>query len=306
MDPLTHDERIAALLDGRLSEQERAALLAELGASDDELELLVDSAGITAELEAEDRAAGVIPITTPRPGESEPRRIHRPPVWRRRGVLAGALAAVLVIGLAPFAFRRWTSTSGNRPGFLAPVAALSEADAGIPVGLGPRGPDTRGDGVQVGERAASLRFGTLAADVEVARRAGELDRVRAYSDTIATLLEEAGHDAAASSYHEVAARNTMPQQDELVRLASEARGLLRKSLVDLGVWTEAARVAVKRRDTRFFEIPDSRRYLEGKVDGLTQTGGAALERVRSARPRAGATDWNRLEAALDELLQDAG
>src|SRR5438270_491112 len=95
-------ERLAALLDGRLQEAERDALLAELAAHDDGAGALGDVAAVLRDLEA----AGAVPAedlrappirrqarsplrpspcsTTCRPAPPPPRRIVRCPPHRRR------------------------------------------------------------------------------------------------------------------------------------------------------------------------------------------------------------------------------
>ena len=66
-------ERIARLLDGQLGEREREALLAELAASDDGLELLGDAAALLREMED----AGDLPADPPVPIDIDPDRVRR-------------------------------------------------------------------------------------------------------------------------------------------------------------------------------------------------------------------------------------
>ncbi|HEX6747196.1 MAG TPA: hypothetical protein VF092_07835 [Longimicrobium sp.] len=304
MDPLTNDERIAALLDGRLSEQERAELLAELGASDDELEILVDSAGITRELEEEDRDEGVIPITVPRPAEAVPTPITRPPVWRRPAVLGLAAAAVLVIGIAPFAWKKFSRPDHPRY-FSVAVAELTHPDAAIPPGWSDVRAETRGSEGALSARAVAVRFGALTADLDRAVRAGDRDRAKEYANEIAGLLARHGESQAAREYAQFALRPNLPPADSLSKILDPTPPTLDRENVRLGGWAEAARFAVEDEDVRFFRGRESTRYLDGEIPDLNPAAVDALERVRGARPGAGASDWDQMEQALTELLEEA-
>ncbi|HEX8394623.1 MAG TPA: hypothetical protein VF665_19910 [Longimicrobium sp.] len=64
-------EELAALLDGRLEERERAEVLARLDASDDDYEDFLDAAALLAEFDAEDEAAGLAPAHATHTGAPE-------------------------------------------------------------------------------------------------------------------------------------------------------------------------------------------------------------------------------------------
>jgi hypothetical protein len=302
MDPLTNDERIAALLDGRLNEQERAALLAELGTSDDELDLLIESAGITAELEEEDRAAGVVPITMPRPGEAEPRTPVRPPVWRRMPVLAAAAVAVLAIGGGVLLTR-----GAGRQGSASDAAARAlAAEGGVPEDLIHVFAETRGGGGELGVPAVSFRYGTLDADLEIAAlRGSDQERVRATADSVAILLAENGQNAAARDYARIAERPDTPTPESLQRLRRETTDLLNERMVAFGRWVQMARIAAYRRDAAFFRSGTSASYVTGTMQGWDPGTASALQRVRDAISTDGTPDWARLRPALDELQREA-
>ncbi|HEX8246207.1 MAG TPA: hypothetical protein VF541_22035 [Longimicrobium sp.] len=300
MDPLTNDERIAALLDGRLSGQERDALLAELGISDDELEILVDSAGITAELEEEDHAAGVIPLSSRQPRDAETPRITRPPVWRRPALLSAAAVAVLAIG-GGLLLSRGTS------GAASPVGLLADPGAGVPAAWTYPWTPTRGDGTP--RRAASVRFGAFAADLELSAHARDSTRTAAYADSVARLLEGLGSAAsAAPGFRRLAEGRTVPTVEQVQRLAVRATEVLPEPrMAELGTWIETARVAAEHRDEKFFAERQTRSYLEGAARLLpSEAARAALGRVRAALPAGSAPDWPRLRPALDDLLKEAG
>lgn len=300
MDPLTNDERIAALLDGRLGEQERAALLAELGLSRDELEILLDSAGITAELEEEDRASGVVPITMPPRTEGEPRMIVRPPLWRRQAVLSAAAVAVLAVGGGLLLTRGRTDAYAT-----SAVQALANPSRGLPDSVQRPWAVSRGSGGRLGP-AVSVRYGALAADLAIAANAGDRARFTAIADSIAELLAGGGNRVAVRDYAQLASGSTIPPPAALARLRDETAESMDGERVALGDWIEAARVAAFYRDARFFRSKVSRRFLYGEVKLETQAAEDELKAVRAAVPKEGGPDWGRLVPALSGLLEETG
>jgi len=301
MDPLTNDERIAALLDGRLGEQERAALLAELGLSRDELEILLDSAGITAELEEEDRASGVVPITMPPRAEREPRRIVRPPLWRRQAVLSAAAVAVLAVGGGLLLTRGRTDAYAT-----SAVQALANPGRGLPDREQRLWAVSRGGGDDLGP-AVSVRYGALAADLAIAANAGDRARFIALADSIAELLAGGGNRVAVRDYAQLASGSTIPPPAALARLRAETAESMDGERVALGDWIEAARVAAFHHDAGFFRARVSRPYLHGEVElDLTRAAEDELKAVRAAVPKEGDPDWGRLGTALSGLLRETG
>jgi hypothetical protein len=301
MDPLTTDERIAALLDGKLGEQERAALLAELGLSRDELEILLNSAATLSELEEEDRAAGVIPITAHRLTETHAPKRERPPVWRRPAVLSAAAAAVLAIG-GGLVLTRERGASPTRA-----VAELSDPGRGLPNTVPSPFSANRGNG-QMSGRRQSVRYGALAADLEIAAIGNNLERFHALADSISELLAETGDRVALSDYAELAERPTIPPRDLIERLQAETAGTMDRELVAFGNWLEAARVAAFYGDQRFFRSRISTRYLHGSAmpGQPTRAAQTALQRARAAIRKEGGPDWKALNDALSGLLAEAG
>lgn len=299
MEPLTQAERIAALLDGRLDERERARLLAELGASDDDLEILVNSASITRELEDEDRAAGAVPITVPRAREAAPGRVW----WRRPSVMAGAAAAAVLLAIAPLVLRRGSSDAA----FASPVADLANPRAGLPANWSLPWAETRGEGVRLGSRATSVRFGALATDMELAALSGDPAGFDSAAASAATLLRENGEPLFSGTYRRLS-ENELPRIDSLRHLHAETAAGLRVEMVELGAWAEAARVAAKLRDAAFFRSELSRRFVHDAVPAAqnSEDVAAALRAVRNAVSRGAVPDWPRLEPALAELLRSAG
>jgi hypothetical protein len=300
MDPLTTDERIAALLDGKLGEQERAALLAELGLSRDELEILLNSAATLSELEEEDRAAGAIPIGAPRAAPPEPRKV-RTAVWRRPAVLSAAAAAVLAIGGGLLLTR-----DRGGPSSASAVYALANPGRGLPYEQRTVLPANRGPDEGALGRRGAVRFGVLAADLEIAANAGHRQQFSALADSIADLLGQAGNRGA-GDYEQLASAGRIPSRRERARLQEETTETMDPAMAALGDWAEAARVATHFRDQAFFRSRISARYLHPEPSlRLPDPVMARLDSVRDAVPAKGAPDWTRLESALSDLLKEAG
>src|SRR5688572_15254455 len=92
--PPIDPERIAALIDGRLSSAEREALLAQLDASPEMFEAYVDAVSAMPEISAESAAAEGAPASPASQRRPRPFRSYAPAI---------ALAAVLLVAVAlPF------------------------------------------------------------------------------------------------------------------------------------------------------------------------------------------------------------
>ncbi|HEX9937297.1 MAG TPA: hypothetical protein VGB15_09245 [Longimicrobium sp.] len=293
MERLTDAERLAALLDGRLGERERAELMARLGGSGEDLDLLADAAAVTRELEAEDRAAGVEPITAPRPAAARPR-----PPWRWVSVAA---AAAVLLALAP---RAWRELTGGPPAPEEVVALLDDPAYRPPPGgwEPPPSGGTRGGRAGLNRRTASVQFGALSASLATAARAGDSARVRSAASDAAAVLRSRGNVVDAGRYAAVAGRGSA-DATELARLLRSASETLDPPAVSLGVWAEGARVAARQKDAAFFAKPVSQAYLSEKPPELWPEAVEALALVRSAALRGGAPDWAALEEALYTLLE---
>ncbi|MBD0319112.1 MAG: hypothetical protein ICV87_02190, partial [Gemmatimonadetes bacterium] len=154
---MSDDERLAALLDGRLDEREREALLARLAASDDEYYLFSDTASLLRELEEEEEEEEkVVPIAVPRR-----RRWSTPARWAIALPLAAMLAGVAIVT----ARAREENAAGD------PVRLASRLEGeGLPAGWTgrPRWSSDRG-GASGGERGTqAVRAGALMVDLAVA------------------------------------------------------------------------------------------------------------------------------------------
>lgn len=256
-------ERLAALLDGRLKGREREEAIARLAASDEDFEAYADALAISAELNAEEEE-GVTPIA--------PRR--RAPA-RRWLAMAAVLAAV---ALAPWLWTRFAARTDA-----ARFAAQIEA-GGLPAGwdASPWGA-TRGAGDALSPEARAARLGARLVDLELAVRARGPEAAALASETAMLLEGIPASGPTATIYREIARRAGEPPE-QLEPLLEQGRDMVPllagEERVELGAWTEAARIAAARRDRDFFESSQLER-IAGTA-GLEPPARAALERIRAA------------------------
>lgn len=296
-EPTVDPERLAALLDGRLDERERAEVLARLAASEEDFEAYVDAIAVTRELEAGDEAEGVTPL--------------RPPGrrwWQRPGGHWLAIAAVLAgIALAPWLWTRASGPDLRDPGRY--VALLEAEGAGLPAGWD-RTPwaVTRGPGDPLTPEARAVRLGVRLTELELAARAGDPAAAALAGEIVALLEEVRGAGPVAAIYGEVRRRAGEPAET-LKPLLEQGRKAVAQvageEMVALGAWAEAARVAAARRDAEFFRSRESREMLgrAGGLPGVGEPARAAVGRIRAALEGGGAMDWNAVEQGATELLR---
>jgi hypothetical protein len=313
MERLTPAERMAALLDGRLTAEEQAALLAEIGASDDDLETLVDAAAVTRELEDEDRAEelrppavagvpadaeteteGVVPIT------AAPSRRKARPFWADRRVLAAAAVMVLAVGSGLWLAR-------DRPA-ATPADALP-AGMRLPPGWKHSFSIRRGSGDDaLARRTTAFRFGALETDLQIAAQSNDAAAARKTAGEIRELLIQPGGAALmADDYERMAASPTGPSVARVREVATQTRLALDARLAAFGAWVEGARLAAAARNEAFFHDRLGRDYLAGHAPAGVGDGAAdALGRVRGALHEGDTPDWAALRQALDDLMAEVG
>jgi hypothetical protein len=259
-------ERLAALLDGRLKGREREEAIARLAASDEDFEAYADALAISAELNAEEE--GVTPIT------ARPRRA----LARRWLAMAAVLAGV---ALAPWLWTRYTARTD-------PARFAAEIEAGgLPAGwdASPWGA-TRGPGDAIAPDARAVRLGARLVDLELAVRARSPAAAALASETAMLLEGIPASGPTATIYREIARRAAEPPE-QLEPLLAQGRELVPLlagvERVELGAWTEAARIAAARGDRDFFESRAARSQLErmAGTPGLEPSARTALERIRA-------------------------
>jgi len=296
-------ERIAALLDGRLDERQRAEVLAELASSEEAFEAFVDAAAVAPELTLRGSQAGV--------GEQRPRR-HRNG-WRGPRGRWLALAAVLAgIAIAP-----WSWSKLGRPDARSSeqfAVLLADAGTGLPKGWeGQPWSTMRGSSDGLAPHARAIRLGARLVDLELAARAGDRPTTGATATDIAVLAEGLPAGGVVGALHRDIARRAGEPASRLAP-ASLAAGrvaaarLAGEDLVTLGVWLEAARIAAARRNADFFRGEHGRALLARSASdvGWGEPARQALERVGAAMPAGRAPEWGALEQALTDALRVLG
>ena len=287
-------ERIAALIDGRLSAAERTALLAELEASPEAFEIYNDAVAALREGDME-TAPGMAAGTSP--ARSTPR-------WFRTYAPVMALAAALVIAVALPMMRR-----AGRSGLEEPraIAALV-GPTGDATTIWQRTPwnESRGSTDALSARSRAVRIGARIVDLELLARAGDTSATR-IALQIASLLDAVPAGAvAASAYRSLASQAIgSASADALGRAASFAEQVAGVSAVRVGAWIEVARIAAAQRNASFFQSM-KREEVEGAITSLptlpasARSAFAELTRLLDASPR----DWPAVENALSTLLRE--
>jgi hypothetical protein len=157
-----------------------------------------------------------------------------------------------------------------------------------------------------------VRYGTRAAELQLAARARDTAAVAALAGQTAVLLDDlAGSGPAASRYRRVGAAPGA-SADSLRSLldAAWAAGAPLVGLEDawLGAWLAAARAAATRRDVAFFKTPTSRRLVHALAasSALDPAVLPAARRVAAAVEGAGPPRWTVLERDVSSVLTAVG
>lgn len=304
-EPRNDDERLSALLDGRIKDPQRRELLAHLAASDDDLEVFADTAVILRQLEEGARAE-------PPKGRGD---LASPPSVRKRGWRSPARAGLATVGLlvlaAVWVSRQRASALGD-PVHLA--ARLEEPDSGLPAGWidDPRWAAVRGGQppaqTQREHAVAAAKAGILLTDLAVAVRAGDTTNTRILARQLRGRFEPGvGRVSPLRQIEDRAGAPAESLEPLLARATDRLEDQLGKDHLQLGAWTEAALLAARRRDAAFFRDDAMLRRAETLTGenpfAHTAVAGvrAAVERVRAATA-AETPAWSTLEAELATLL----
>jgi hypothetical protein len=285
-EPVIDPERLAALLDGRLSKAERAELVSRLAASEQTLEAYADAAAVAGELQ---------------PG----RRRWLPPA--RWIAIAAALAG---LALAPWLWTRARSGARDDPGRF--VALLASQTGALPAGLdaNPWG-SVRGPDQALTARARAARLGARLVDLELAVQRRDTMAAVVAADIRALLDWIPAAGPVSAMYRDIGARTGVAPRElepQLAQAGSAVAGLAGPDLVQLGAWAEAARIAAAAQDAAFFQARQSRATLarSGTLAGLTMPARAVIGRLQPALAAERTPDWNALGRDLTELLRALG
>lgn len=284
--------RIAALIDSRLSGGERERLVDLVGET--------DAAGVLSDAVA--ALADVQATAPPAPAESAQRRAARrwhPGVWM---ALAAGIVGILLI---PFAWSRaHRATHGGPERYAALVVAHGTR---IPSGWDDTPWDVTRGSAELTPEARAFRIGVRVTDLGVAVRQGDSTASRYAAEIAALVGEIPGAAPVSAAYRRVAMQRagSLAAHSALVDSATRAmRMLSRPDVVRLGAWVEAARLAAVAGDTSFFESPETRDVL-GEVtrSRLPETFRGAIEPLHQVINRPNSFDWTEIQS---ELRQAAG
>lgn len=283
-DPRLDPNELAALMEGRLGERERAALLARLADDDEAREVLAEAAVLAGEMEAPGSggAGSGTPVIPLRPGT---------PARRWPWLAAAAVVAGLALGVL-----LW-SGGGAGDAVGRPLAML-EADAGpLPAGWDEAPwPATRSAVGPLTEEARAGRLGARLVQLELAVAAGD-PALSPLAAEIAALLEPVpAAGPVADRYRRIGGEGGASAGDLRDARRSVAE-LVERDALELGAWTAAARVAAYRGDAEFFR---DRGVLERAAasDALSPRVREQVERVRGAVEGR----WGQLAEELARLM----
>jgi hypothetical protein len=298
MDPIDSNvdlELIAALIDGRLSGEDRARAVKLLAESDDALEIFAN----TLRQKQETPDVKVVPITTA-------------PRWRQWKVMV-PVAAAAVLAILP------TLISRGPQAVLASEYAMALAqDPHFASGLRSdwdqrpwtvtRGAETSlgaTDARPVGSPAESklaFRLGVRSLDLQVALRRGDTALARRLTNEVLGNLNAVElAESVAAKYTEVRSRLATDGVARSIEQASEAEGelreLLRSPSFAYGQWVGAAELAAQTHDAAFFQSSRGTRFVRSTIPG----GGLAAEDTEALRSIDGLTTRGLTDQALDEI-----
>jgi len=271
--------RIAALLDGRLTSQERQELLTELSASDEWRWVLADAARLAA------------PV---------PQVVRRStPAWFRPA-LAIAASVVVVVG-AGLWFR------GQRDGAGGVLATLNRLQGPLPAGWSDRPwSSNRGASGPTTDHGRAVRVGVTLADLHLAIA----NRDTAATIALLTQSESLLADVAGSSLllgslralavdsRRVAAERTAAE-DEVFR---EVAKLVGDAGASQGAWLEMARLAAIERDGRFFSGEGNGGVLEALVTSKDSSLQDEVRQLQTALAPPLPRDWTGIRTQIEHIL----
>jgi hypothetical protein len=309
-EPRHDDERLSALLAGRLEGPERDELLAYLSTADEDREVFAHAAAILREMDEEDaqeEGPGVKAVPPPRreaPVRSMAKSTRgwprRPPRW----AVPAALAGLVVLG-----WLAWPR--GGAPDVRPLALALSVHDAGrgLPFDAsrpseGIPGDTMRGEAASGREPESAAQAGAFLVRLALAVQEGD----SAATATLALQTRERFDPRGGSALEQIRTRAGAPPA-ELQPLLEEATDRLERRLepghLRLGAWTEAARLAAGQQNAGYFRSRDSAAMLR-LAERLTQDDPQAREAVEAVRRELSAgdqRDWSALATNLAALLQ---
>lgn len=292
------EEKLAALIDERLTESDRAALLSQIASSDEALSLLADAAAALGEVEGA--------------REHQPGPAARPPMrlraWYRRSSVWVALAAgVIGVGLFQWARKDGGGIGSDDPGRFAQSLQFRQ---GMELDVARSHPWSQVRGTQqIATMVAAVRVGAYVTDVQLA-----LNEPTSGSDSATTRLvaeltrlldQTPGGGLGAQAYRALVTDSIRhkPGEDATARAAASS---IDPDFVDLGAWAEAALIATHAHDAGFFQRAAGRQLLQRLLDGgrLTDATRPFVGRVTADLASQTATiDWTQLQSNVEQMVR---
>lgn len=336
-DAWNEDEWVAAFLDGRLDERQRAEMLARLTIDPEAYEHFAATAAILRQAEEAEKADAAVaadedetvalpgspPAGAPLPAPISADAMPEPapdrgvtPLHPRRSAtavrwlaLAAGIAALALAGRA-----LWPRTSpAEGPVRLAmrlehPEQRLSTDWIAHRPWSSPRGEDQGGTLTQEEKAARAARAGAELVDLAVAVQGKDTIQTQLLAGRIDELYGQPGRQSVELREIMDGAGGPPDRLRPLVERATDriVRRLEHQAALELGAWTEAARLAADRKDVGFFRDPRTRSTLDRLVPlaAADPPARAAAERVRLLLPGGAAPpQWDALVPALAALAR---
>lgn len=288
--PSLDPERLAALLDGRLSNAEAAVVRAQLASADDDtLAVYADVVAIVSEMERHQGAPPlVVPIDTARRSR-----------WLRFPL---ALIAASVLGIV--VLKGYTGRQA-RLAESGPFQYAAALPATIVAPTAPAWSVTRGAEQAVSENGRSVRLGALVTDMDLAL-AHDDTAVISIAEVMASYLTDIpGAGGVAVALREAARGTTSTRNQDLHRLAQQGIQFTDPALARAGAWIEALRLASPSNAADFVRRFPAGNVLDPLLDRMNAD--PALRSAMSqmiATSNAKQADPTVLSAAAQQLLHD--
>lgn len=298
-------ERLAAFLDGTLTETERDEVLRQLARSRRAFETLAGAAAILSEIDEGTKAARRRSWLRPVPGSSR-WLVQRAAFVAVPTLVAAAVAAVLLLS----------------DGSIRSTGAVALAGAILPELRGNARPQLPAEWYEAGwsparsetgildDDARAFRLGARLMALELAWQHGAADADAIRADVVGMLSRLEGATLMAARYRDLSA--TSSENDRRAAAADVRRILLGSPWFDLGVWTQAARIATAARNPQFFDTRRARRLLAAVVVDMEaeraagRPAPAALGRVVDlTQDGVQPAEWLDLRSALDLVIQES-
>lgn len=314
-------EDVAALVDGRLGESRRMAVLAHVDSCPACHEVLVETTRMVE--------SGDLSEDLPDPGAHEVQRapprqpvgkIVRFPTWRAAAVAATLAAAAAV---AFFLVRPPLATSPDHLPVATLAGGLSSAAATVVGDIAPEAwPAVRGEHVSMsGSERTAFQIGALVLRLEVALRGGRPAVATSLArDIVLRLAEFEVHEAfdpyfvGASSIAELAAADRLQDALDLLHEADALLGgdpseaapaYLDPFWYSFGKWAAAGELAAAAGDPAYFRSSAHRGYARAlDAAELPEPVASDLGAVRDQLARAAAAQDDRPSAVLHEAFEN--